>query len=104
MNKQGRLTNMNLFVDITEFEYIYLWVQAEVKFLGKFSHPNLVKLLGYCWEDEEFLLVYEYMQKGSLENHLFRSKKHIHTYICIYIKVFHANFSSYLCFWKNAED
>ncbi|KAK9270885.1 hypothetical protein L1049_026471 [Liquidambar formosana] len=46
--------------------------QSEVKFLGKFSHPNLVRLLGYCWEDKEFLLVYEYMQKGSLENHLFR--------------------------------
>ncbi|EEF52868.1 probable serine/threonine-protein kinase PIX13 [Ricinus communis] len=46
--------------------------QSEVKFLGKFSHPNLVKLLGYCWEDRQFLLVYEYMQKGSLENHLFR--------------------------------
>jgi len=57
---------------------MYLWVQAEVKFLGKFSHPNLVKLLGYCWEDKEYLLVYEYMQKGSLENHLFRSKKHIY--------------------------
>lgn len=48
--------------------------QAEVKFLGKFSHPNLVKLIGYCWEDKQFLLVYEYMQKGSLENHLFRTK------------------------------
>ncbi|XP_010663975.1 probable serine/threonine-protein kinase PIX13 isoform X1 [Vitis vinifera] len=46
--------------------------QSEVKFLGKFTHPNLVKLLGYCWEDKQFLLVYEYMQKGSLENHLFR--------------------------------
>ncbi|OIS98680.1 putative serinethreonine-protein kinase cx32, chloroplastic [Nicotiana attenuata] len=46
--------------------------QAEVKFLGKFSHPNLVKLIGYCWEEKQFLLVYEYMQKGSLENHLIR--------------------------------
>ncbi|XP_070056406.1 probable serine/threonine-protein kinase PIX13 isoform X2 [Nicotiana tomentosiformis] len=46
--------------------------QAEVKFLGKFSHPNLVKLIGYCWEEKEFLLVYEHMQKGSLESHLFR--------------------------------
>lgn len=52
------------------------WIQfqAEVKFLGKFSHPNLVRLLGYCWEDRQFLLMYEYMQKGSLDNHLFRSK------------------------------
>ncbi|KAF2586087.1 hypothetical protein F2Q70_00033893 [Brassica cretica] len=36
------------------------------------SHPNLVKLLGYCREDKELLLVYEFMPKGSLENHLFR--------------------------------
>ncbi|XP_051117433.1 probable serine/threonine-protein kinase PIX13 [Andrographis paniculata] len=46
--------------------------QSEVNFLGKLLHPNLVKLLGYCREDKELLLVYEFMQKGSLENHLFR--------------------------------
>lgn len=45
--------------------------QSEVNFLGGLSHPNLVRLLGYCWEDTELLLVYEYMPKGSLENHLF---------------------------------
>jgi Protein tyrosine and serine/threonine kinase len=49
-------------------------VQSEVNFLGRLSHPNLVKLLGYCWEDKELLLVYEFMAKGSLENHLFRSE------------------------------
>lgn len=48
-------------------------VQSEVNFLGRLSHPNLVKLLGYCWDDDELLLVYEFMPKGSLENHLFRS-------------------------------
>jgi serine/threonine protein kinase len=52
----------------------HLVIQSEVNFLGRLSHPNLVKLLGYCWEDKELLLVYEFMQKGSLENHLFRSK------------------------------
>ncbi|KAI3424020.1 Protein kinase domain-containing protein [Psidium guajava] len=46
--------------------------QAEVKFLGKYSHPNLVRLIGYCWEDTQFLLVYEHMQRGSLEHHLFK--------------------------------
>ncbi|OVA19573.1 Protein kinase domain [Macleaya cordata] len=46
--------------------------QSEVNLLGRLSHPNLVKLLGYCWEHRELLLVYEFMQKGSLENHLFR--------------------------------
>lgn len=45
--------------------------QSEVTFLGRLSHPNLVKLLGYCLEENELLLVYEFMQKGSLEHHLF---------------------------------
>ncbi|KAJ4844407.1 putative serine/threonine-protein kinase pix13 [Turnera subulata] len=45
--------------------------QSEVNFLGRLSHPNLVRLIGYGWEDKELLLVYEFMQKGSLENHLF---------------------------------
>ncbi|XP_073158801.1 probable serine/threonine-protein kinase PIX13 [Henckelia pumila] len=45
--------------------------QSEINFLGRLSHPNLVKLLGYCWEGVELLLVYEFMPKGSLENHLF---------------------------------
>ncbi|XP_027168369.1 probable serine/threonine-protein kinase PIX13 isoform X4 [Coffea eugenioides] len=40
--------------------------------LGRLSHPNVTKLLGYCSKNNELLLVYEFMQKGSLENHLFR--------------------------------
>ncbi|OAY77776.1 putative receptor-like protein kinase [Ananas comosus] len=47
------------------------WV-AEVNFLGNLLHPNLVKLIGYCIEDDQRLLVYEFMPRGSLENHLFR--------------------------------
>lgn len=47
------------------------WV-AEVDFLGQLHHANLVKLIGYCIEDDRRLLVYEFMQRGSLENHLFR--------------------------------
>ncbi|ESQ33043.1 hypothetical protein EUTSA_v10004126mg [Eutrema salsugineum] len=45
---------------------------TEVNYLGQLSHPNLVKLVGYCVEGEDRLLVYEFMPKGSLENHLFR--------------------------------
>ncbi|XP_030456336.2 probable serine/threonine-protein kinase PBL17 [Syzygium oleosum] len=45
---------------------------AEVNYLGQLRHPNLVKLIGYCCEDEHRLLVYEYMAGGSLEKHLFR--------------------------------
>uniref|UniRef100_A0A2P2NLA6 Putative receptor-like protein kinase At5g47070 n=1 Tax=Rhizophora mucronata TaxID=61149 RepID=A0A2P2NLA6_RHIMU len=49
---------------------------AEVQFLGVVSHPNLVKLLGYCFSENERgiqqMLVYEYMPNKSLEDHLFK--------------------------------
>ncbi|KAJ1268739.1 hypothetical protein BS78_07G158000 [Paspalum vaginatum] len=46
---------------------------AEVCFLGQLRHANLVRLLGYCCEDEHRMLVYEYMPGGSLEARLFGS-------------------------------
>ncbi|PPD67585.1 hypothetical protein GOBAR_DD35538 [Gossypium barbadense] len=50
---------------------------AEIQFLGVVSHPNLVKLIGYCSVDGERgiqrMLVYEYMPNRSLEDHLFNS-------------------------------
>lgn len=48
-------------------------IQAEVIFLGQLRHPHLVKLIGYCCEDEHRLLVYEYIARGNLENQLFKS-------------------------------
>lgn len=45
---------------------------TEVNYLGQYQHPNLVKLIGYCLDGENRLLVYEFMPKGSLENHLLR--------------------------------
>ncbi|KAE8688626.1 putative receptor-like protein kinase [Hibiscus syriacus] len=45
---------------------------AEVIFLGQLKHPHLVNLIGYCYEDEHRLLVYEYMERGSLEHQLFK--------------------------------
>uniref|UniRef100_A0A453SMX5 Serine-threonine/tyrosine-protein kinase catalytic domain-containing protein n=1 Tax=Aegilops tauschii subsp. strangulata TaxID=200361 RepID=A0A453SMX5_AEGTS len=49
---------------------------TEVSCLGQYSHPNLVELIGYCYDDDHRLLVYEFMAKGSLENHLFRRRVH----------------------------
>ncbi|KAI4357389.1 hypothetical protein L6164_001340 [Bauhinia variegata] len=43
---------------------------AEMETLGKIKHKNLVPLLGYCKVGEERLLVYEYMEYGSLEEML----------------------------------
>ncbi|XP_024637588.1 probable serine/threonine-protein kinase PBL10 isoform X1 [Medicago truncatula] len=49
----------------------HIELMAEVNYLGQLTHPHLVKLIGYCLEDENSLLVYEFMPRGSLENHLF---------------------------------
>ncbi|XP_041995460.1 probable serine/threonine-protein kinase PBL7 [Salvia splendens] len=43
---------------------------VEVMTLSMADHPNLVKLIGYCAEGDQRLLVYEYMPLGSLEDHL----------------------------------
>lgn len=49
------------------------WV-TEVNVLGVVEHPNLVKLIGYCADDDERgiqrLLIYEYMPNRSVEDHL----------------------------------
>ncbi|XP_010546949.1 PREDICTED: serine/threonine-protein kinase CDL1-like isoform X2 [Tarenaya hassleriana] len=44
---------------------------AEVMVLSLAQHGNLVKLIGYCIEDDQRVLVYEFMPNGSLEDHLF---------------------------------
>ncbi|KAI8574629.1 hypothetical protein RHMOL_Rhmol01G0369200 [Rhododendron molle] len=45
---------------------------AELNYLGQLHHPNLGKLIGYCFEDHHRLLVYEFMPKGSMESQVFR--------------------------------
>ncbi|KAG6741058.1 hypothetical protein POTOM_056542 [Populus tomentosa] len=57
-------------LDSSSMQGLKEW-KAEVYFLGTHSHPNLVKLLGYCSESGERILVYEFMKKGSLNYHLF---------------------------------
>jgi len=44
---------------------------AEVTTIGSLHHRNLVKLTGWCYENREFLLVYEFMPNGSLDKYLF---------------------------------
>ncbi|KAJ0524683.1 putative protein kinase RLK-Pelle-RLCK-VIIa-2 family [Helianthus annuus] len=34
----------------------------------EFLHPNLVKLIGYCFECQKPFFVYEFMHKGNLED------------------------------------
>ncbi|CAH1420892.1 unnamed protein product [Lactuca virosa] len=44
----------------------------KINYLGMLNHQHLVKLISYCLEDDHSMLVYEFMSRGSLENHLFR--------------------------------
>ncbi|XP_071722964.1 calcium/calmodulin-regulated receptor-like kinase 1 [Rutidosis leptorrhynchoides] len=45
--------------------------QTEVTLLGRLHHRNLVNLVGYCAEKGQHMLVYVYMNKGSLASHLY---------------------------------
>ncbi|KAF6992811.1 hypothetical protein CFC21_009770 [Triticum aestivum] len=40
---------------------------AEVETIGSIEHINLVRLIGFCAEKSQRLLVYEYMPRGSLD-------------------------------------
>lgn len=47
---------------------------SEVKIISRLRHRNLVQLVGWCHENGEFLLVYEFVPNGSLDSHLHGEK------------------------------
>ncbi|KAK3217640.1 hypothetical protein Dsin_011610 [Dipteronia sinensis] len=51
-------------------EHHYKFKQTD--FGGNLSHPILEKPLAYCLVDKDLLFVCGFMQKGSLDNHLFK--------------------------------
>ncbi|XP_059631431.1 receptor-like protein kinase FERONIA [Cornus florida] len=48
---------------------------AEISILSKLRHNHLVSLIGYCDDSEEMILVYEYMARGTLSDHLHKARR-----------------------------
>lgn len=46
----------------------------EVRFLRELQHRNIIQLLGFCIHGVERVLIYEYMDNGSLNTRLFGGK------------------------------
>ncbi|PIN06805.1 Non-specific serine/threonine protein kinase [Handroanthus impetiginosus] len=71
---KGYLRDLDILVAVKKFsrgskqgkEYI-----TEVMIISMLRHRNLVQLIGWCHDQGEFLLVYEFMPNRSLDYHLF---------------------------------
>ncbi|CAH8263397.1 unnamed protein product [Arabidopsis lyrata] len=44
---------------------------TELKLIASFQHINLVKLVGYCFEGGEMILLFEYLENSSLDTYIF---------------------------------
>ncbi|KAA8532111.1 hypothetical protein F0562_006747 [Nyssa sinensis] len=74
---RGWLSTENLEVAVKWFSRESIKGQddflSELTIINRLRHKHLVRLLGWCHKNGKLLLVYDYMPKGSLDQHLFGS-------------------------------
>ena len=58
-----------------ELEQVEKEFLAEVSTISQIRHRNLVQLHGWCYEEGHFLLVYDYMSNGGLDEWIFPSRR-----------------------------
>lgn len=64
----------------------------EIEIITNLNHKNIISLLGFCFEDGNLLLVYNFLSRGSLEDYLYGKtivvtfiNSDLHIYIYIYV-------------------
>uniref|UniRef100_A0A0E0LDK4 non-specific serine/threonine protein kinase n=1 Tax=Oryza punctata TaxID=4537 RepID=A0A0E0LDK4_ORYPU len=60
---------------VTSKEYSEREFLNEVQSIGRIHHRNLVRMVGYCKEREQRMLVFEFMPGGSLRSILFQTPR-----------------------------
>ncbi|EFH52225.1 hypothetical protein ARALYDRAFT_906224 [Arabidopsis lyrata subsp. lyrata] len=75
--KDRDIANMISINEDLEREAAKERVLNEVKIISKLRHRNMVQLIGWCNEKNEFLLIYELVLNGSLNSHLFGKRPHL---------------------------
>uniref|UniRef100_A0A175YPL5 Protein kinase domain-containing protein n=1 Tax=Daucus carota subsp. sativus TaxID=79200 RepID=A0A175YPL5_DAUCS len=77
-------------------------LQAEVDLCGRFNHPYVLRPLGFCLEQQEFLVVYEYTLKGNVTRYAYKDEGKSLSWV-IWLKIL-IGAARYLDFLHSSDD